>query len=140
MAVDVVTEETLNGVGALLARVVEEKVEESAAKRRVFDRLHLTVAAQVVDVGQLAAVEFDRGSTRVSCGWPPKPDLAVICDHDTFVELLTLRLAPGDVPNLFDATGRSLVRKLATRRLVLRGALRHPVGFLRFLRFVAVED
>jgi hypothetical protein len=134
----------LNGVGSLLMRVIEEKLDESPAKRAIFDRLDLNVFVHVIDVGQSASVEFaahdGHGSARVSNGRLGKPDLRVECDHDTFIQFTLFSSIFGGWPNFFDDNGRTALRKIAKRQLVIRGMVRHSPGLLLFLRFLTITD
>ena len=41
----------LNGVGRLLGRVIDEKLEEPE-KKRLFERMHFTLGVHVTDMGQ----------------------------------------------------------------------------------------
>jgi hypothetical protein len=134
----------LNGVASLLQRVIEEKLEEGPHKRRVFDRLTLTVFVHVVDSGQSATVEFrsegGRGSARVGSGRLGRPDLRVECDQNTFVQFTMFTLTAGRLPNFFDDNGKAAAQKLVKRQLVIRGLLLHAAGLVQFIRFLAIED
>jgi hypothetical protein len=129
----------LNGVARLLARVVDEKLEEPE-KKRVFDRLDFVLAVHVIDVGQSASVAFRRGEATVSRGRTGPVDLAVECDNATFLQFTMFRLGWRGLPNVFDTNGRSVLRKLLTGRLRIRGLLRHVPALYGFLCFVATAD
>ena len=129
----------LNGVARLLARVVDEKLEEPD-KKRVFERMDFVLAVHVVDVGQSASVAFRRGEATVSKGRPGPADLAVDCDNATFIQFTMFRLGWRGIPNVFDDNGRSVLRKLLTGRLRIRGLLRHLPALYGFLCFVATAD
>ena len=137
----ITTEGELNGVAKLLARVVDEKLE-IPDKKRIFDRLDFVLSVHVTDMGQSASVEFRRGEAVVTRGLPGgsgarKPDLAVECDNATFIQFTMLRLHRPGVPDLFDDNARAIVHKLVTRRLVIRGPVRHLPALYRFLCLVA---
>lgn len=129
----------LNGVARLLARVVDEKLEEPE-KKRVFDRLDFVLGVHVTDVGQSASVTFRRGEATVARGRPGKADLAVECDNTTFVQFTMFRLGWRGLPNVLDENGRSVLRKLLTGQLRIRGLVRHLPSLYGFLCFVAVAE
>jgi hypothetical protein len=136
----------LNGVARLLARVVDEKLEEPE-KKAIFDRLDFTLSVHVVDVGQSASVTFGRGEATVTRGRPVcdsgnnrRADLAVECDNATFVQFTMFRTGRRGIPNVLDENGRSVLRKLATGKLRIRGLVRHPGALYGFLCFVATAD
>jgi hypothetical protein len=126
----------LNGVGRLLARVVDEKLEEPE-KKRVFDRLDFVLSVHVTDVGQSASVAFRRGEATVTKGCPGPADLAVECDNATFVQFTMFRRGWRGIPDVFDNNARSVAAKLLRRRLRIRGLVRHLPDLYGFLCFVA---
>ena len=129
----------LNGVARLLARVVDEKLEEPE-KKRIFDRLDFVLAVHVTDVGQSASVAFKKGEATVTKGRPGKADLAVECDNATFIQFTMFKVGWRGVPNVWDDHGRSVLKKLATGRLRIRGLVRHIPALYGFLCFVATAD
>ena len=140
MTADMVTRVgELNGVARLLARVVDEKLEEPE-KKRIFDRLDFVLSVHVVDVGQSASVTFRNGEATVTRGRPGRADLAVECDNATFVQFTMFRLGWRGLPNVLDENGRSVLRKLVTGRLRIRGLVRHPGALYGFLCFAATAD
>jgi hypothetical protein len=140
MTADMVTRVgELNGVARLLARVVDEKLEEPE-KKRIFDRLDFVLSVHVVDVGQSASVTFRKGEATVTRGRPDRADLAVECDNATFVQFTMFRLGWRGLPNVLDDNGRSVLRKLLTGRLRIRGLFRHLPSLYGFICFVATAD
>ena len=129
----------LNGVARLLARVVDEKLEEPG-KQRIFDRLDFVLSVHVVDVGQSASVAFRRGEATVTKGCPERADLAVECDNATFVQFTMFRTGWRGVPNLFDDNARSVFAKLFRYELKIRGLVRHLPSLYGFLCFVASDE
>ena len=129
----------LNGVARLLARVVDEKLEEPE-KKRIFDRLDFVLSVHVTDVGQSASVAFQKGDATVTKGRPGKADLAVECDNASFVQFTMFRTGWRGIPNVFDDNARSVFKKVLTRKLVIRGLVRHLPSLYGFLCFVASSD
>jgi hypothetical protein len=129
----------LNGVARLLARVVEEKLEEPE-KKRLFEKLDFVLAVHVADVGQSASIAFRNGEATVTRGREGRADLAVECDNSTFVQFTMVRSGWRGLPNVMDENGRSLLKKIATSRLRIRGMFRHPAALYGFLCFVASAD
>ena len=140
MTADMVTRVgELNGVARLLARVVDEKLEE-LEKKRIFDRLDFVLSVHVIDVGQSASVTFRKGEARVTRGRPGRADLAVECDNATFVQFTMFRLGWRGLPNVLDDNGRSVLRKLLTGRLRIKGLFHHLPSLYGFICFVATAD
>ena len=135
----VTTAGELNGVARLLARVVDEKLEEPD-KKRVFERMDFVLAVHVLDVGQSASVAFGKGEATVSKGRSGPADLAVECDNATFIQFTMFRLGWRGIPNVFDDNARSVLRKILTRQLRIRGLLRHLPALYAFLCFVATAE
>jgi len=126
----------LNGVARLLARVVDEKLEEPE-KKRVFHRLNFLLSVHVVDVGQSATVAFRTGEATVARGCPERADLAVECDNATFVQFTMFRTGRWGIPDLLDDNARSVFAKLFRGQLRIRGLVRHLPSLYGFLCFVA---
>jgi hypothetical protein len=129
----------LNGVGRLLGRVIDEKLEEPE-KKRIFDRLDFVLSVHVTDVGQSASVAFRQGEATVTKGRPGKADLAVECDNASFVQFTMFRLGPFGIPIVWDDNGRSVLTKVLRRQLVIRGMIRHLPALYQFLCFAASAD
>lgn len=129
-----------NGVASLLARVVEEKLEEGPKKQAVFDKLSVNLFVHVTDMGQSATLAFDADGVTVSTGRRGRPQLRIECDNATFVQFTMFTLLPGGIPNFFDDNGKSAAVKLARRQLVIRGLVRHLGQLILLIRFLAIED
>jgi hypothetical protein len=134
----------LNGVAELFRMVIEEKLEEGPYKCRQFARMRLNVLVHVVDVGQSASMDFQRGGagsvTVRSGGDLGKADLKIDCDNETVTQFAMFTLLPGGMPNFFDANGRSVVVKLLARKLIIRGLIRHLWGLVLFIRLFSIPD
>lgn len=133
----------LNGVAELFKVVLEEKLEDGPYKARQLAHMNLDVLVHVVDVGQSATMGFrrdDGGTATVSSGGTRKADLKVECDNETVTQFTMFRLLPGGVPNFFDENGRSVVGKLLTRKLVIRGLVRHLWGLVLFIRLFSIPQ
>lgn len=129
-----------NGVASLLARVVEEKLEEAPGKRALFERLNVTVFVHVTDAGQSATLAFGPEGATLTTGRRGRPQLRIECDNATFVQFTMFTLLPGGVPDFFDDNGRQAAAKLFRRQLVIRGMFRHAGQLVTLLRFLAIED
>jgi hypothetical protein len=129
----------LNGVGRLLGRVIDEKLEEPE-KKRLFERMRFTLGVHVTDMGQSASVTFAGGEATVARGRSGRPDLAVECDNTTFVQFTMFRLGPFGIPIVWDDNGRSVLTKVLRRQLVIRGMIRHLPALYQFLCFAASAD
>ena len=68
------------------------------------------------------------------------PDIVVIADSETLLDLTRLRILPGGVPVVWDDVGRSVLRKIRSGRLVVKGALPHLMDFGRFARLMSVNS
>ena len=129
-----------NGVASLLARVVEEKLEEGPGKRALFERLKVNVFVHVTDMGQSATLAFGPDGVTVSTGRRGHLQLRIECDNTTFVQFTMFTLLPGGIPNFFDDNGKAAATKLVRRQLVIRGLVRHLGQLILLIRFLAIED
>jgi hypothetical protein len=102
--------------------------------------MDFVLAVHVVDVGQSASVAFRKGEATVSKGRPGPADLAVECDNATFIQFTMFRLGWRGIPIVWDDNGRSVLKKVVTGRLRIRGLLRHLPSLYGFICFVATAD
>jgi hypothetical protein len=61
----------------------------------------------------------------------------VVAGADDLLELSTTPLRFG-FPDALDVRGRSILRRIATRRVRVSGMLRHPIRLSRFTRLLSV--
>lgn len=105
----------------MLGGLIEANVTARPEKRADFDRLRARVGIAAEDAGEAVTLDFEGGSLTVHNGLQPGRDLTIAADSETVLQLSNLRIGPLGMPVYHDATGRSVVGKLLTRKLRIRG-------------------
>jgi hypothetical protein len=124
-----------------LAVMVAELIEQNLARDRTRRRL-LRPSVVVLDVPDAEVTVFLRihpDAVRVGDGDVADAHLRLQADSGRLLGLTTAPLRLG-LPDLLAPEGRAIVRDLLTRRLRIRGLLRHPLRLARVTHLLSVAD
>lgn len=127
-----------NGLGNMVAELLRANVESNAYKKRVFGKMKGVVGLLATDADVRVTLAFDRGRCVVHDGILPETTATVSAESDAIIELSNVRIA-GGLPWLFDAAGRSVVSKVRSGAIRIRGLLRHPVTLTRLAIVLSVN-
>lgn len=127
-----------NGLAGMVAELLRENVATSARKREVFGKMKARIGLHATDADVKLTLVFDRGRCTVLDGLVEPLELSVATDSETILALSNTKLVAG-YPNLFDAAGREVARKIARKEVVIRGLLRHPVSLTRLTIVLSVN-
>ena len=108
------------GLASMLAELIRQNVEQRPHKKADFDRLDRVVSIEAKDAEVTITLEFKRGALVVHGGVFGKPDIGIVTDSETVLELSTGTLFFG-MPNLLDAAGRRMLKKTASGALKITG-------------------
>jgi hypothetical protein len=111
----------------MLGGLIEANVASRPEKQGDFERLRARVGIAVVDIGEAVTLDFQGGRLEVRNGLQPDRRLTIHADADTVLQLSNLRIGPLGMPVYVDATGRSVLGKLLSRRLRIQGMHRLPL-------------
>jgi hypothetical protein len=129
--------EAAGGLASMVGTLLAKNVERSHEKFDDFRRLNTVVLIEVSDLGQSVTLGFDRGRCTVHTGLAGSPAIVLRTDSDTFMALGQVRIGPLGLPNYLDASGRAVLRAMATGRLRIHG-LRHVRTLNRITRLFSV--
>ena len=115
-----------SGLATMIADLMRDNLEASAYKTKVFNMMKGVVTVEATDAEVRATLVFDRGRCVVHDGVPRMPDLWVVTDSETVLELSLVRIVHG-MPNFFDETGRAVLNKMISGQVHVEGAHRHPI-------------
>jgi len=129
-----------NGLADLVGRLIETNLETEHGRRRLLR--HTIVLLQASDAGIEATVTLSSAGVDVANG-PAKgrggrrPHLVIAADAYDLIELANAPLRFG-FPDVMRPQGRSVIRRIATRRVRVSGMLTHPIRLSRFTRLLSV--
>jgi hypothetical protein len=126
-----------SGLASMVAELIEQNLARAPERRRL---LHPSVA--VLDAPDADVTVFLRiapEEVRVGDGDGPDAHLRIRADPGRLLDLTTAPLRFG-LPDLLSPEGRSIVGDLLTRRIRIRGLLRHPLRLARLTKLLSVAD
>jgi len=115
-----------NGLASMIADLMRDNLADSPYKTKVFSKMKGIVTLEATDAEVRTTLSFDRGRCVINDGVPRMPDLWVVTDSESILELSLIRIV-GGLPYYFDETGLALVHKLLGRQVHIDGAARHPI-------------
>ena len=125
-----------NGLAELVGRLIETNLE-AEPDRRVLLR-DTVVRLTASDAAIEAIVTLSSAGVDVSNGpGGRRPHLVIAADAYDLIELAGAPLRFG-FPDVLHPQGRSVIRRIATRRVRVSGMLRHPIRLSRFTRLLSV--
>lgn len=125
-----------NGLAELVGRLIETNLE-AEPDRRVLLR-DMVVRLTASDAAIEAIVTLSSAGVDVSNGpGGRRPHLVIAADAYDLIELAGAPLRFG-FPDVLHPRGRSVIRRIATRRVRVSGMLRHPIRLSRFTRLLSV--
>jgi hypothetical protein len=127
-----------NGLADLVGRLIEANLEADPGRRQLL--ADTVVRLKASDAAIEATVALSADGVRVANGPPAgrRPHLVLSADAYDLIELAGAPLRFG-FPDPFDARGRSVIGRIATRHVRVSGMVRHPVRLSRFTRLLSVE-
>jgi hypothetical protein len=137
-----------NGLADLVGRLIQTNLETEPDRRRLLrDTIVLLTASDAaieamvtlstagVDVANGRAKGLAKGLAKGVGG--RRAHLVIAADAYDLIELAGAPLRFG-FPDVMRPQGRSVIRRIATRRVRVSGMLRHPIRLSRFTRLLSV--
>jgi hypothetical protein len=125
-----------NGLADLVGRLIETNLEAHPDRRALLR--DAVVRLRAADAATEATVTLSSAGVAVSNGpVGRRPQLTLVAEAYDLIELAGSPLRFG-FPDVLDAEGRSVIRRIATGRVRISGMLRHPVRLSRFTRLLSV--
>jgi hypothetical protein len=125
-----------NGLADLVGRLIETNLETEPDRRALLrDTVVLLTAS---DAAIEATLRLSSAGVDVANGLGGRrPHIVIAADAYDLIELAGATLRFG-FPDVMDPRGRSVIRRIAIRRVRVSGMLRHPIRLSRFTRLLSV--
>jgi hypothetical protein len=127
------------GLAIMLADLIRFNLAEDPRKWTDFNRLDRLFEIEARDAAVTVTLEFNRGSLVVHGGRFGSPRVRISANSKTVLELARIRIVHG-IPNLFDSTGRDLLKKTLSGSVRIAGALGNLIALVRVTRLMSVSD
>lgn len=124
-----------SGLATMVGGLIEQNIERDPARRRLLRPAVTSIT--VPDVGIAITVRTGTGDVEVRDGADPAAHIAITADSAELLELTSAPLRFG-LPDLFDPAGRAVLRNVLSRRVRIRGLLRHPRRLARLSSLLSV--
>ncbi|MBM4338914.1 MAG: hypothetical protein FJ110_05175 [Deltaproteobacteria bacterium] len=112
------------GLATMLSDLIRQNLDQNSEKTKPFKSLKAKVLIEARDIQTSVGLEFKQGELTISGNTMIQPNLHIIADSTTVLDLCLLKIKFG-LPYFFDANGFKVLKKLLTRQLIIRGMLRH---------------
>jgi hypothetical protein len=126
------------GLAVMLADLIRQNIEDKPEKAREFSKIKGRVLIEARDVEITVGLKFESGKLTVSKDLKEKPHIRIITDSGSILDLSQVKMKFG-LPFVFDETGLKVMKKLATRELVIKGMLLHIPLLIRVTRIVSIN-
>ncbi len=136
MSVTVVGPEP-SGLASMVAELIEQNLSRVPGRRALLRPSVVVLDAPDADV--TVFLRIAPGEVRVGDGDVPDAHLRIRTDSGRLLDLTTAPLRFG-LPDLLSPVGRSIAGDLLSRRLRIRGLVRHPVRLARLTELLSVAD
>jgi hypothetical protein len=124
-----------SGLASMVGGLIDQNLERDPARLRLLRSSSATIT--VPDAGVAITVRTGPGEVEVRDGADPRAQLAITADSDRLLALTSAPLRFG-LPDLLDTRGRAVLGDLLSRRVRIRGLLRHPRRLARLSSLLSV--
>ena len=121
----------------MLSDLIRQNLGQDTGKIKLFNSLDAKVLIEARDIQITVGLEFKQGELTVSEGSSFAPDLHIITDSATVLDLCLLKIKFG-LPYFFDANGFKVFKKLLTRKLIIKGLLHHFSTLVKLTQIFSV--
>lgn len=125
------------GLAVMLSDLIRQNLDQDPGKIKCFNSLDAKVLIEARDIRITVGLEFRQGRLTASEGSFIQSDLHIIADSATILDLCLIKIKFG-LPYFFDATGSKVFKKLLTRKLIIKGLLRHFFILVKLTKIFSV--
>jgi hypothetical protein len=113
-----------SGLPVMLADLIRQNIEKRPDKLKPFESLEAKVLIQIPDIQISAGLEFHKGKLILSEDLSGKPDLHILTDSATLLDLSILKIKLG-LPYFFDKNGFKILKKMLSGEVVIKGLFKN---------------
>jgi hypothetical protein len=126
-----------SGLPVMLADLIRQNMEKRPEKKRPFESLNAKVLIEIPDIQISAGLEFHRGKLTLSKGLSDKPDLHIMTDSATILDLSLLKIKLG-LPYFFDTNGFKILKKLLSREIIIKGLVKNFSVVINLTKVISI--
>ena len=125
----------VSGLAVMVGMLIEQNLERDPSRRRFLRSSVACLSATDADVS--VTIRISPGRVEISDGLSDDAHVTVISDSARLMDLTTAPLRFG-LPDVFDPRGRTVLGDVLSRRMRIRGSLRHPRRMARLASLLSV--
>ena len=125
------------GLPVMLADLIRQNIEKRPDKIKPFESLDAKVLIEIPDIQTLAGLQFHRGKLTLSKDLSGKPDLHILTDSTTILDLSLLKIKFG-LPYFFDKNGFKILKKILTGQIIIKGLLKNFSVLINLTKVISV--
>jgi hypothetical protein len=126
------------GLAEMMFNLIRQNLEQKPQRLSSFKALNSNVVIVARDIDITIALAFKKGELTIYHGIVGKADLKIIADHDAILGLSLINIFQG-LPNYFNRTGRTILKKLFLGDLKIEGMLNHPLQLIHLTKIFSVN-
>jgi hypothetical protein len=125
------------GLPVMLADLIRQNMEKKPAKTKPFKSLDAKVLIEIQDIQTSAGLEFRGGKLILSKNLSGKPDLHILTDSVTILDLSLLKIKLG-LPYFFDKDGFKILKKMLSGEIVIKGLFKNFPALINLTKVISI--
>jgi hypothetical protein len=125
------------GLPVMLADLIRQNIEKRPEKIKPFESLEAKVLIEIPDIEISAGLEFHGGELTLAKDLSGKPDLHILTNSTTILDLSLLRIKLG-LPYFFDKNGLKILKKLLSGEIVITGLLKNFSVLINLTKIISI--
>jgi hypothetical protein len=125
------------GLPVMLADLIRQNIEKRPKKIKPFESLEGNVLIEIPDIHISAGLEFHKGKLTLSKDLSNKPDLHILTDSTTILDLSLLKIKLG-LPYFFDKNGFKILKKILSREIIINGLPKNLSVLINLTKVISI--
>jgi len=125
------------GLPVMLADLIRQNIEKRPDKITPFESLEAKVLIEIPDIQTSAGLEFHRGKLTLSKDLSGKPDLHILTDSTSILDLSLLKIKLG-LPYFFDKNGFKILKKILSGEIVIKGLFKNFPALINLTKIISI--
>lgn len=128
--------DVISGLGTIMQSLIGEFMK-SPAKVKLLNGMDVSVAIEPREQPESAVTMEFRGGRALIRPGVVNPDIKISCDLEVLMRMAQMGAGLDAVRYMMTPEGRTIIDKLVSGELKITGVGAHPVGMMKFSRFLA---
>jgi hypothetical protein len=125
------------GLAVMMVDILKGNLKNKPERERDFNALNGNIYMKAEDADADMTMVFNKGKLTIHNGKVGNPIISIVTDSNTFIDLDNISIKFG-LPFYFDKTGLTVIWKLMTRQLKIKGLVAHPIALTHLTKLMSV--